>query len=200
MAAMTLFSRIKRDKRGATLVEFAIVAPVLLTIIMGIMDVAYNQYARGVLEGEVQRAARKLTMESAADIAKQTAMDTSVKTQFLKVVSPATVTFKRTWYTNYEIATKRKEDFSDTNGNSTCDNGEAFEDANRNSVWDTDASVDGSGGAKDAVLYTVTATYKRVFPMATLVGAEPNVTLVAATVLRNQPFGDQAAPTTGNCP
>lgn len=128
MVSMSLFSRIKQDKRGATLVEFAIVAPVLLTIIMGIMDVAYNQYARGVLEGEVQRAARKLTMESAADLTNQTAMDTSVRTQFLKVVSPATVTFKRTWYTNYEIATKRKEDFSDTNGNSTCDNGEAFED------------------------------------------------------------------------
>ena len=49
----------------------------------------------------------------------------------------------------------------------------------------------GQGGAKDVVVYSVTVTYPRLFPVAKLIGLSENVKLNATTVLANQPYGDQ---------
>ena len=56
------------------------------------------------------------------------------------------------------------------------------------------------GGARDAVLYTVTVSYPRAFPVMKLLGFSNTVTARARTVLRNQPYGAQnkTAPI-GNC-
>jgi hypothetical protein len=56
------------------------------------------------------------------------------------------------------------------------------------------------GGARDAVLYTVTVEYPRAFPMMGLLGFSETVTARSRTVLRNQPFGEQdKAVAVGNC-
>lgn len=193
------FRKLARDAKGVTTVEFALISPVLFTFIFGIMDVSYNIYAKSRLEGEMQRAARKSSLESGMDVSNQAVLDEEVRARFLTIVAPATVTFSRVWYMNYNIAEKRKEDFTDNNGDGTCNAGEPFEDANRNGSWDTDASAAGSGGAKDAVLYTATATYPRAFPLAQLIGLSPNVTITSSTILRNQPFSQQMEPLAGNC-
>ena len=39
------------DERGATIVEFAIVAPVFLTLLLGIFDFGHAIYAQSVLQG-----------------------------------------------------------------------------------------------------------------------------------------------------
>ena len=52
------------DRSGATAVEFAFIAPVFLTMVMGIMDFGHSVYARAELNGSVQQAARSSTMES----------------------------------------------------------------------------------------------------------------------------------------
>ena len=41
--------------------------------------------------------------------------------------------------------------------------GEPFEDANANGTWDEDRGSDGQGGARDAVLYVVSVSYRRAF-------------------------------------
>lgn len=199
MALLRSIQTLRKDKKGATLVEFALISPVMLVMIMGVMDVSYNMYAKSILEGEMQRAGRKVSINTSGDEAGMKALDSVVEQQFLQVVSPATITFNRAWYTNYTRMDKRKEDFSDSNSNGTCDAGELYEDANRNGLWDTEAGMAGVGGAKDAVLYTATANYPRVFPLAKMIGLSPTVTVEASTILRNQPYSDQAEPTQGNC-
>ena len=60
--------------------------------------------------------------------------------------------------------------------------------------------MSGQGGARDAVLYSVTVTYPRPFAMASLAGFSNTVTMKSATVLRNQPFGLQTqSKVTKNC-
>jgi len=69
--------------------------------------------------------------------------------------------------------------------------GDWFIDINGNGVWDSDRGTDTMGGARDAVLYTVTVSYPRAFPLMHLLGFSQTVTSQSQTVLRNQPYGTQ---------
>ena len=190
--------RVRSDQRGATAVEFALVAPVLLMMVFGIFDIGHNMYTTSMLQGSIQQAARRATIEGADE-----ATADALVTQAVHSISPyAELEFSRTAYTNFSDVS-RPEDFTDMDSDGTCNNGEAFEDTNGNGTWDTDRGVDGQGSARDAVLYRVTTTYRRLFPVAQFIpGQTEDITLETQTVLRNQPFSMQAvnaAPVLGNC-
>ena len=189
-----------RDEHGVTIVEFALIAPVLLLMLMGLLDLAYNMYTTEMLQGAIQKAARDSTIEGSGN--KEAQLDMIV-TQAVQAVAPgAALTFDRRSYSSFTDA-GRPEDYTDVDNDGTCNHGEPFEDANGNGSWDLDRGKAGFGGARDAVLYTVTVNYQRPFPVAGFIpGQSKDFTLSAATVLRNQPYGQQsanAAPTTGNC-
>jgi Flp pilus assembly protein TadG len=194
-----LLSRLLREEDGATLVEFALITPPLLVTIMGVCDLAYNMYTNEMLQGAIQNAARFSTIEGAAD--NPDAQDAMV-TRAVKAVSPyATLQFERKSYTNFTDV-NRPEDYTDVDKDGTCNNGEPFEDANGNGSWDQNPGQTGFGGARDAVLYTVTVEYPRAFPIAAFIpGQTTNFTLRSASVLRNQPYGasNNTAPPVGSC-
>lgn len=194
---MSALRRLVRAADGTTMVEFALLAPVLLMLLMGMFDMGYNIYTKTLLEGAVQQAARNSTIEG-ADV-NSTAIDDAVTTAVKRITPNATLTFSRQAYTNFSDVSQ-PEDFTDVNGDGTCADGEPFEDVNGNGTWDTDRGIDGFGGARDAVLFTVTVEYPRAFPIANLIGLSPNFRTQAVTVLRNQPFGEQETSTkVGNC-
>lgn len=194
---IALIHRLARDASGATIVEFAMIAPVLLTLIMGMFDMGYNIYAQTMLQGSIQQAARDSTIEGSGPRA--AALDRIVTEAVHGIVPDATLRFSRTAYSSFsEVG--QAEDFTDGNDDGVCNEGEPFEDANSNGAWDADRGVAGQGGARDAVLYTVTATYPRAFPIAQFIGMSPTFSTRASTVLRNQPFDLQnIAPQVGNC-
>ncbi len=188
-----------RDAQGATIVEFALVLPVLMITLMGLFDLAYNMYTQQMLQGAIQNAARNSTIEGAAN--DQSGID-AIVTRAVHAISPnATLQFDRRAYASFaDVA--RPEDFTDVNTNGVCDNGEPFEDVNGNGAWDADRAAAGFGGARDAVLYSVTVNYPRAFPIAKFIpGQTDDFTLRTQTVLRNQPYGMQetSAPAMGNC-
>lgn len=193
--------RLSRDESGVTIVEFALIAPALMVLLLGIFDLGYNMYTNEMLQGAIQRAARGSTVEGAD--AKKASLDAIVTTEVHTVAANAKLTFDRKSYASFSRV-GRPEDYTDTNTNNTCDNGEPYEDANGNGSWDVDPGAAGFGGARDAVLYTVTVTYPRLVPIAAFVpGMNKNFTLKSSTVLRNQPYGAQSgtkAPTVKNCP
>lgn len=195
-----MFARIKNlhgDERGVTLVEFALIAPVLLVTIMGVFDFALNFYMKSVLEGAVQKAARDSTVEQYAN--SPGARDAQVTGAVQSVLPSAQLSFSRSAYTSYADV-GQPEDFTDTNGDGTCNNNEPFDDINGNGTWDQDRALDASSGARDAVLYTVEVTYDRKFPLNSLLGFESEVFLSATTVLRNQPYNTQeVSDAVGNC-
>lgn len=188
MKQFQLLRQLRQQNEGAAAVEFALIAPMLIMVIMGMFDVGYTLYANVTLQGAVQQAARKATVESGQST--WSLMDNAVRRQVRLVVPNANVTFNRKAYSNFSNV-GMPEDFTDVNGNGQCNAGEPFEDANGNGIWDQDRGANGMGGARDAVLYTVTVTYRRPFPMATLIGLPRDVTSVAKTVLRNQPYDSQ---------
>lgn len=183
-----------RDEAGATIIEFAMVAPVLGLLLLGAFDVAHTLYVRATLEGVVQKTARDSALESGTDTAAQVLLDEKVKKQIKALANNADVVITRRFYRSFaDAAAARAEQWTDTNGNGTCDGSEPFEDANMNNVWDEDGGNEGQGGAKDATLYTVTMTYPRMFPLYNLIGISRTAEVSAKTVLRNQPYGDQGS-------
>jgi Flp pilus assembly protein TadG len=198
--------RIAHDERGATVVEFAIVAPVMGLLLLGAFDVAHTLYMRAALQGVVQKVARDATLESGLNSATQTALDDKVRNQIKALANNGVVTITRQWYHNYaQAAASQFEPYTDTNHNGTCDGpqgltpGEPYEDSNGNGRWDATGGNLSQGGAKDAVLYTATVTYPRFFPLNNFIGGSSTTTVRAQTILRNQPYGDQGTPAVRSC-
>ncbi|MCA9916194.1 MAG: pilus assembly protein, partial [Anaerolineae bacterium] len=159
-------------------------------------DLGYNMYSNTMLIGSIQQAARNSSIEG-ADTAEQDAIVTKA---VHGVVPNAQLEFSRKSYTNFSDVNVAVE-FDDLNGDGTCNDGEAFQDANLNGTWDQDRGVEGSGNARDAVLYKVTVHYPRAFPMAGFIGLDDNYTVSTVTVLRNQPYNlAKSDHVLGNCP
>ncbi|MBV7266275.1 TadE/TadG family type IV pilus assembly protein [Erythrobacter ani] len=186
------------SEEGATAIEFAILAPVLLVMIIGTMDLGLELYARSVVAGAMQEAGRDSALEPGGPTAAQ--MDAAVESQIHAIVPYAEVTFNRSNYKNYADVGVA-EDFTDSNSDGVCNDGEPFQDMNGNGNWDADQGRDGRGGASDAVVYESETKYTRLLPVQKLIGYSPDVVIRSATVLRNQPYSNQSEriPEVGYC-
>lgn len=185
------------DDRGATVIEFAIVAPVLAVLMLGGFDTAHSLYMRAVLQGVVQKTARDSALESGTDTAQQAIIDDKVKAQVRAIANNAEIEITRRYFRTFaKAAAQTAEAFpgaNDTNRNGKCDNNEIFSDDNGNGVRDMDGGDSGQGGAKDRTLYTIVVSYPRFFPLYTVIGGSKVTKISAATVLANQPYGDQGS-------
>lgn len=186
------------DRRGAALVEFAIVAPVLVLFLVGAFDIAHTLYMQTVLRGIVQKTGRDSGLEDATTVARQAELDAIVAGQVRALYNGASIAFTRRSFASYtQAAANVPEAYNDTNGNRTCDAGEPYVDANNNSAWDPDGGGAGQGGAKDRVIYTVTVSYPALLPLYRFIGGSATRTVSATTILQNQPYSDQQI-TVGN--
>ena len=171
---------------GAGAVEFALVAPVFLLLLLGIFDIGQMAYGKAILSGAVERAARDGTLET-VDTA---AADAKVRAAILPILPNATFSSSRRSY--YDFAdVSRPEKFTDLNGNGTCNAGEPFIDENRSGTWEADVGKTGNGGAGDVVLYTVNVTYRPLFSAKFMYNSGATNTLTAVGVRKNQPFANQ---------
>ncbi len=188
--------RFAEDEAGATLVEFALLAPALIALLLGLFDLGFNMYTKTQLEGAIQDAARSSTIEDAA--ANKNQIDGKVAAAVQRIAGNATVTFDRRAYRNFSEI-DQLENFTDINDNGRCDQGEPFEDTNASGTWDRDRGINSTGGSRDAVLYTVNVSYPRAFPVGGLLGLPDTQTVESVTVLRNQPYGLQRTGAVLNC-
>lgn len=183
-----LSRQVLADEKGATIVEFALVAPVFLIMLLGMFDFGFQVYAQSVLSGAMQTAARESTLEPGGMTADE--IDELVENSVLLVVPSADPDFDRMNYEDFRDV-DQPERFEDTNGDGICNDGEPYEDVNFNDQYDLDRGVEGVGGADDAVYYEARFTYNRKFPLWEMLGIDDEVVLYSATVLRNQPYDTQ---------
>lgn len=183
--------RLVRDRAGVTVVEFAIVIPVLATLLMGLGDLLYTAYLQAILDGSVQKAGRDSALEvSAID---QSSLDDEVEGAVKQIASGATFSYDRRSYSSFALV--KPEYFDDKNGDGIRQPGECYDDVNGNGRWDADPGRLTQGGANDVTKYTVTVTYPRLFPVAGLLGFAANGRAVATTLLKNQPYKTQTVET-----
>lgn len=180
------------DLRGATIIEFAIIAPVMMIVLMGLGDLLYQAYLQSILDGAVQKAGRDSSLEASA--LNQTALDAKVEAMVKTIAKQATLTYNRRSYSTFALI--KPEYFVDANSDGIHQATECFDDVNGNKQWDTDPGRASQGGANDVTRYTVTVNYPRVFPVAKLIGIAADGTLTSTTLLKNQPYKTQSVYTT----
>jgi Flp pilus assembly protein TadG len=199
---LTLPRRLRADDRGATIVELAFVTPALILVLLGLTDLGYNSYLGSVVQGTVQKAARRATVgnQTSAQI------DEFVRNQLTHFSKNATVAITKTSYYQFSGVGKSEKLTKDLNGNGSWDSGDCYEDAANFGVWDAIAGSDGLGGSDDIVYYKVTVDFPRLMPLGTFMGWSATERVSATTIMRNQPYGSQIVPSirggtsmSGNC-
>lgn len=189
IAARHSATMIANDTHGATAVEFAIIAPIMLTLMLGMMELGYQAYAQSVLLGATNKAARDLTLEDAPT--NKSLIEGKIGSMLQTISKKAVVTTTSESFSSF-TKVNTYEDFKDLDGDKQFDAGtECFFDVNNSKTWNK-RGKSGLGGADDIVVFTATATYPRLFPVMGMLGWSNTGTVVARTTLRNQPYSEQA--------
>lgn len=189
-------SQLARDERGVSATEFALIAPVFLTLLVGIFDAGQEAYGISVLNGAVQKAAR----DSSLEITDLGYADAMVQKQVAPILPGATFKSSRTSYNDYKDI-GRPEKWNDANNNGTCDAGESYVDENGSGDWDDDIGKEGNGGADDVVVYQMTVDYEPTFKVPFMPNHWTKRSLTASAIKKNQPFANQVGygSTAGTC-
>ena len=200
-----MIAKFRSNEDGVSIVEFAIIAPVVIMMLLGTMDTGHSFFVRATLDGAVQDAARSSSLEGATSLTQQELIDEEVASRIRELAPDATVKVSRRYFKTFSTAAlaRAEEVIEQSPGNLKCDRGEAFMDANGNGVWDADGGSDGQGGARDIVIITFKVSYPRLFPLAAMFGWPANVEMESNSILANQPYGDQTGygkPVQVNCP
>jgi Flp pilus assembly pilin Flp len=178
-----------RQEKGASVMEFGLIAPVVVLMMLGTMDAGHSYYVRTVLDGAMQDVARDSSLQN-SDITK---IDEKIKKIVLVVAPGATVLPNRRYYKTFSAAATPSEEFTDTSYDldGICNNNEPFVDVNRNAIWDRELGDSGQGGTQDVVILNTTVTFKRLFPLGALLGFPNEITISSNSILANQPYGTQ---------
>ena len=181
MIGVTNLRALARSDRGTSIVEFALLLPVLCLVVMGTLEIGYRIYAISVSNGAIRQAAR---MASTGGFTGPQ-IDTHVINQIHK--------FRRD--ANVQIVKKSYSDFTGvglpepvTSG-SIASGTYCFDDVNNNGTRDDDMGTSGLGGAEDVIYYEVTATYPTLFKFSEKVlKFSPTATVKLNTIVSNEPF------------
>jgi Flp pilus assembly protein TadG len=184
-----MLRKTSRDRSGIAAVEFALLAPTMILLICGSLEMGDMIMARMTLDGAVVEAARVATASlETSETARTAAMRASIENTMSSFhTAPGTsISIQTTVYRDFSTA--YPENFTDTNGNGVHDATEPFTDRNANGKWDAAVPISGTlGGPGDVVSYTA------IYPKDILFGFLPGLlnlgtqfTLKATTVMRNE--------------
>lgn len=182
--------RLRRDRSGATIVEFALVLPVMMILLCGAVEVNNLLFARIMLEGAVVDAARIATASlESTQAERDSAMRTSIgkAMRFFPIQAGRSITIQTKVF--HDFSTAYPEPYQDPNKNGKYDLGEPYTDRNKNGVWDAGTPIAGSsmGGAGDVVSVTATYPKKVLFGfLATQLALGSAMNISATTVVRNE--------------
>lgn len=176
---------------GTTAIEFALILPALLLIIMGSIELSLYMFVQSSMEGasfSVSRlgktgyiqdgSTREETIRDALDDKLGFFLDSNE----LQIESKI--------YDNFS-SIEQPEPFVDVNSNGERDDGENYTDMNGNGQFDTDRGVLGPGDSGEVVVYTVSYPWHVLTPfLSGSLGDDGVVTINSRFVVKNEPFND----------
>ena len=175
-----------KDRRGVSTIEFAILGPLTITLLVGILELGVVFLVSGSLENAVLASSRFGITGNAPDgVTREDVIRDLIEENTFGLVDQEEVLIETIVYDNFSDI-GRPEPFADANGDGQWNDGESFTDVNGNGQYDTDVGLAGLGGAGDIVLYkinyrinTMTAMFDPFFR---------TIDHSAAVAVRNEPF------------
>jgi len=170
-----------KNERGATAIEFAMVAPLFLAFVLGIVDVGAYFFVAGQLQHGVVQAARQIRTgdiignNGASRDQFRAALCDNIKAALISDCT-SNVRVNVESFANYTSVTAPSIDDLDDDGNGTIEEGET--------KFDT-------GGASCPVVVRAYFNYSTIVPQLQkiLAAAVPGTSYItAATTFRNEPF------------
>jgi Flp pilus assembly protein TadG len=188
-AIYTKWRQFLRAHDGVTAVEFAVIAPVIVLLLMGIVEFALIMLTYNVMESATSVSARLgATGFTASGTSRAQTILAAINNRAGALINTSQLAVTAKYYTLYDQIND-PEPYTDSNHNSTHDSGEPYTDVNGNGSWDADMGTAGYGGAGDIVVYTVTYPWQIVTPlMSGLIGTNGTFTITTHAVTKNEPF------------
>lgn len=179
-----------RGDQGISAISFAILAPVLITAFIAVIELGVALVIQNALEGAVREAARFGIVESPQNGDREAAIEDKIIEVATKlsggIIDPDKLSINVEAYSEIQNV-DRPEPFDDLNENGIYDEGEPYIDVNGNSQWDADQGVAGSyGGQSQVVQYKVMYPFDTHIPF--LSAEDRQIVLVGRTTVVNEEF------------
>ncbi len=183
------FRRLAKEEDGASLLEFAILSPVLLLILFGIIEMGLILFAAITLEHAVTSASRYgktgFTIEG---VSREDRIREIINGHIDNFLDTDNITITTLVYDTF-ASVGQEEPYTDDNANGAYDFGETYQDINGNGQWDNDMGASGAGGPGDVVVYRVTYDWSVLTPIIRqLITTDGNFPLESSLAVRNEPF------------
>ena len=182
-------ARLIRGQRGVTAVEFALIAPVCMTLVCIFIDLSMVMFISNVMEGGLREASRyAITGYLEPGVTREDKIKAIIKDHSYNLIKATDITITYKVYPTFKDV-GQPEPFVDANANGKYDVGESFTDVNKNGVWDPDQGAAGVGGPGDIVAYIVDYKWTLWTPFAKDIwGNGGTIQLTATVAVRNEPY------------
>jgi Flp pilus assembly pilin Flp len=165
--------RFIRGRDGAAMLEFALVAPVMVGFVFLIIDLCLMFFIVASVEGGLREATRyAITGAAFGGLTREQRIAKMVKDSTYGLVAASDIVITYKIYPSFGDVGK-PEPFTDVNGNG---------------IWDADMGKDGTGSSGEIVNYTVDYKHRLLTPFVTNFWGSDHVSLRAVAAVRNEPY------------
>ena len=183
-------------RQGAAAVEFGILAPLFIALMLGVMEFGSLMYAQAAVEAGARMSSRfgitgkQDESDPDAWVGREVSeiRDRVLDFGFGLAFDEDRLKITPRVYPTYDAI---PEPFTDLNGNGVWDAGEPFSDLNGDGVWNGGVGVPGVGGSDEIVLYEIQYEWRPLTPLTSwmMTGeASGSVFINAYSVVRNEPW------------
>jgi len=186
ISARSRLRSLSQSEDGSILIEAALGLPILLTAIVGVLEVANILFVSVAVENAVLRASRfGITGSSEEGVNRTDQVYEVIEENTFGRVNMETVEIETLVYDQFSDIGE-PEPYEDDNDSDSYDEGEAYTDVNGNGQWDEDMGAEGLGGAGDIVLYRIRYAANSLTGFSEW--ADQSVTISSTVAVRNEPY------------
>jgi len=177
---------ISRCKRGSTAIEFAILAPILIMMLVGVIEFGLVFTASVLLQGAVGTVSR---MGKTGFVPPGQTQDAYIRSQISALtggyLDASKLTIQMEWYRGIDSVGQPEPCYV-----AVCTSASppgTYDDVNGNGQWDADQGSPGLGTGGNAVLYTVSYPWPLEGLIASIVNKK-TLTISAVAVVQNEAY------------
>lgn len=188
---MHMLRRLWRAEDGVSAIEFAIIAPVLLLLMFGIVEFATIMLLANIMENATSISSRLgKTGYVVSGKSREDTIRDSVIARAGGLIDPSQLAITSKYYEQFDEIGDA-EPWNDANHNGIAEAGE-YNDINGNGQWDADMGLAGYGNAEDIVVYTIRYPWRVMTPIMRELIADGNgdFPVTAHAVVKNEPYDD----------